>query len=80
MDLEYVNLMIGLIALFSSFISHLRHSRCCYGLIDIDMKSKNNTPPETPVINNNESTALLHSTEPTQPITIPEKPKIKNWL
>lgn len=78
MDLEYINLMIGLIALMSSFISHLRHSRCCYGLIDIDMKnSKNNTPPETPIINKNESTALLH---PTEPITIPEKPKIKNWL
>ena len=74
MDLEYINLMIGLIALVSSFISHMRHSRCCYGLVEIDMKK---TPPDTPIKNNMESTALLH---PSDPIPIPEKPKIKNWL
>ena len=39
MDLEYVNLLLSIIALVSSFVSHLRHSRCCYGLIDIDMKT-----------------------------------------
>jgi len=74
MDLEYINLIIGLIALVSSFISHLRHSRCCYGLVEIDMKK---TPPDTPIINNSESSALLYSSDP---IPIPEKPKIKNYL
>ena len=77
MDIEYINLMIGITALISSFFAHLRHSRCCYGLVDIDMKtSRNNTPPDSP-INNNESSALLN---PSEPIKIPEKPKIKNWL
>ena len=38
MDLEYVNLLIGLIALLSSFASHLRHSKCCFGLVELDMK------------------------------------------
>lgn len=74
MDIEYVNLMIGITALISSFFAHLRHSRCCYGLIDIDMKK---TPPETPIKNNNESSALLH---PSDPINIPKKSIIKNWL
>lgn len=79
MDIEYINLMIGITALISSFISHLRHSRCCYGLIDIDMKtSRQNTPPDTP-INNNESSALLKESK-TDPIDIPKKPIIKNWL
>ena len=94
MDIEYINLMIGITALISSFFAHLRHSRCCYGLIDIDMKtSRNNTPPDTP-INNNESSALLKersakslraglletSESKTDPIDIPKKPIIKNWL
>ena len=79
MDIEYVNLMIGITALISSFFAHLRHSRCCYGLVDIDMKtSRNNTPPNTP-INNNESSALLKESK-TEPIDIPKKPVIKNWL
>ena len=82
MDIEYVNLMIGLIALVSSFISHLRHSRCCYGLVDIDMK-RQNTPPDTPINNhcklNSESVALLCESK-SEAILIPEKPKIKNWL
>lgn len=78
MDIEYINLMIGITALISSFFAHLRHSRCCYGLIDVDMKtSRQNTPPDTPINNNNESTALLHASDP---IKIPEKPIIKNWL
>lgn len=77
MDIEYINLMIGITALISSFFAHLRHSRCCYGLIDVDMKRSNNTPPETPIKNNNESTALLHASDP---INIPKKPIIKNWL
>jgi hypothetical protein len=78
MDIEYVNLMIGLIALVSSFISHLRHSRCCYGLVDIDMK-RQNTPPDTPINNHSESVALLSESK-SEAILIPEKPKIKNWL
>lgn len=73
MDIEYINLMIGITALISSFFAHLRHSRCCYGLIDIDMKR---TPPDTP-LNHQETTALM---TPTQPIEIPKKPIIKNWL
>ena len=78
MDLEYINLMIGISALISSFFAHLRHSRCCYGLVDIDMKtSRQNTPPDTPIKNNAESSALLQH---TVPIPVPEKPKIKNWL
>jgi hypothetical protein len=48
MDLEYINLLIGLIALISSFASHLRHSKCCFGLVELDMKediiSNNNSP------------------------------------
>jgi hypothetical protein len=76
MDIEYVNFGLALVALISSFFAHLRHSQCCYGLIDIDMK-KQNTPPNTPINNNSESTTLL---QPTIPIPIPEKPKIKNWL
>lgn len=54
MDLEYINLIIASIALLSSFIGHLRHSRCCYGLIDVDMrKSSPSTTPTltTPFIN-----------------------------
>jgi hypothetical protein len=39
--------------------------------------SRQNTPPDTPVNNNSESTTLL---QPTIPIAVPEKPKIKNWL
>jgi hypothetical protein len=85
MDIEYVNLMIGLIALVSSFISHLRHSRCCYGLVDIDMK-RQNTPPDTPYednrepINNHSESVALLSESKSEAILIPEKPKIKNWL
>lgn len=74
MDIEYINLMIGLTALVSSFFAHLRHSRCCYGLIDIDMKK---TPPDTPINNISESTALM---TPSDPINIPKKPIVKNWL
>jgi len=48
MDLEYINLLIGLIALISSFASHLRHSKCCFGLVELDMKediiSNDNSP------------------------------------
>ena len=80
MDIEYVNFGLALVALISSFFAHLRHSRCCYGLVDIDMK-KQNTPPSTPINNdsklNRESDALL---QPSICIPIPEKPKIKNWL
>jgi hypothetical protein len=77
MDLEYINLMIGLVALLSSFVGHVRHSKCCYGLIDIDMKNTKNTPPETPINNYQESSALLKESDP---IPIPKKPIIKNWL
>jgi len=72
MDIEYINLIIGITALMTSFFSYLRHSSCCYGMLDIDMKK---TPPVTP----SESVPLIKS---TQPINIPEieKPKIKNWL
>jgi len=75
MDLDYINLMIGITALISSFFAHLRHSRCCYGLIDIDMKTSK-TPPETPT-NTTENTALM---TPIEAIDIPPKKKIKNWL
>jgi len=50
MDLEYINLLIGLIALISSFVSHLRHSKCCFGLVELDMKDDiilNNNSPNT---------------------------------
>lgn len=51
MDLEYINLLIALIALISSFASHLRHSKCCFGLVEIDMKdeiiSNDNNSPNT---------------------------------
>ena len=51
MDLEYINLLIGLIALLSSFASHLRHSKCCFGLVELDMKEDViNTPHNTPQI------------------------------
>jgi hypothetical protein len=73
MDLEYINLMISLIALLSSFIGHLRHSRCCYGFIDIDMKtSKPSTPIEEKqlLLNTENSSPILQSSDP---IPIPEK-------
>jgi hypothetical protein len=48
MDLEYINLLIALLALISSFASHLRHSKCCFGLVELDMKediiSNDNSP------------------------------------
>jgi hypothetical protein len=72
MDLEYINLIISLIALLSSFIGHLRHSRCCYGLIDIDMKtSKPSTPTEEKqlLLNTENSSSIMKS----DPIPIPEK-------
>ncbi len=72
MDLEYINLIISLIALLSSFIGHLRHSRCCYGLIDIDMKtSKPSTPIEEKqlLLNTENSSSIMKS----DPIPIPEK-------
>jgi len=83
MDLEYINLMISLIALLSSFIGHLRHSRCCYGLIDIDMKtSKPTTPTEEKqlLLNTENSSPILQSSDP---IPIPEKKPIftrQNYL
>ena len=88
MDLEYINLIISLIALLSSFIGHLRHSRCCYGLIDIDMKT---SKPSTPIEENarlgafaqayqSQANQLLLNTEnsspilqSSDPISIPEK-------
>jgi hypothetical protein len=82
MDLEYINLMISLIALLSSFIGHLRHSRCCYGLIDIDMKtSKPSTPIEEKqlLLNTENSSSIMKS----DPIPIPEKKPIftrQNYL
>ena len=69
MDLEYVNLILASIALLSSFIGHLRHSRCCYGLIDIDMKT---SKPSTPI---DSKTPLLQS---SSPIDIPKPPPIFN--
>jgi len=83
MDLEYINLIISLIALLSSFIGHLRHSRCCYGLIDIDMKtSKPSTPTEEKqlLLNTENSPSIMKSSDP---ILIPEKKPIftrQNYL
>jgi len=85
MDLEYINLMIGLIALLSSFIGHLRHSRCCYGLIDIDMKtSKPSTPiEEKQLLLNTENSSSIMQSSTSSPIPIPEKKPIftrQNYL
>ena len=83
MDLEYINLIISLIALLSSFIGHLRHSRCCYGLIDIDMKtSKPSTPTEEKqlLLNTENSPSIMQSSDP---ILIPKKKPIftrQNYL
>jgi hypothetical protein len=41
-DINTINLILISINLISSFILHLKHSKCCFGMIDIDMKS--NTP------------------------------------
>lgn len=70
MDLEYINLILASIALLSSFIGHLRHSRCCYGLIDVDMRT---STPITPSL----TTPLI---EPSKPIDIPKKEIKKNYL
>jgi hypothetical protein len=83
MDLEYINLIISLFALLSSFILHLKHSKCCYGLVDINMKtSKPSTPIEEKqlLLNTENSSSILQSSDP---IPIPEKKPIftrQNYL
>jgi hypothetical protein len=72
MDLEYINLIIASVALLSSFIGHLRHSRCCYGLIDVDMRRS--SPSTTPTL----TTPFINQS--SQPIDIPKVEIKKNYL
>jgi len=52
----------------------LRHSRCCYGLIDVDMRrSSPSTAPTTPTIENNKESSALMKDYKTEPINIPKK-------
>jgi len=76
--IDIISLIIAITALSGTILHTIRHSRCCYGLVDIDMK-KQNTPPSTPINNHSESVALLSESK-SEAILIPEKPKIKNWL
>jgi len=83
MNLDYINLGIALTALFSSFVLHLRRSRCCHDFIDIQMKDRKNsssaetpneTPNETPIEEKNETSLLIH---PSSPIIIPHRISVK---
>lgn len=73
--IDVVSLSIAIGAILVALTTHIKFSKC-WGFEMITRSSKN-TPPDTPIKNTLESTALL---QPSDPIKIPEKPKIKNWL
>lgn len=74
-NFDYINLGIATIALLSSIFSHMKSSKCCHGMIDIQMKSK--TPSlsqlEKQETINEKSLLINHSS----PIPIPKIPENK---
>jgi hypothetical protein len=92
--IDVISLSIALGAVLVSILTHIKHSEC-FG-VKIDTRTPKNTPPSTPYEVNqipqiSETQPLLHYEnnqeqnspailQPTQPINIPPKPKIKNWL
>ena len=73
--IDIVSLSIAVGAILVALTTHIKFSKC-WGF-EMTTRTPKNTPPDTPIKNNSETTALLH---PSDPIPIPEKPKIKNWL
>lgn len=74
---DIISLIIAITALCGTLLHSIRHSECL-GCVKIDTRTPKPSPPESPIMNTIESTALLHA---SNPIPIPEKPKQKkNYL
>lgn len=72
--IDIVSLSIAIGAVFVSILTHIKHSECwCFKL---DTRTPKHTPPNTPINRIEEKKPLLK----TEPIDIPKKQIIKNWL
>lgn len=73
---DIVSLSIALGAVLVSVITHIKFSKC-WGF-EVYTRTPKQSPPDTPIKNVKESSALLI---PSSPIPIPEQPKPKkNYL
>lgn len=74
--IDIISLSIAVGAVLVSLTTHIKFSKC-WGF-ELQTRALKNSPPDTPILNHTESTALMSA---SNPIPIPDRPvPNKNYL